>query len=304
MTRIKYFIIFLLIFCLINLTIYADTPAKNPLEWLGELENEVVGNNNEGNLLERLNLLEEVVLGRSHDDSIVERLTRLDTLLFVNQPHDVCLLYKTQALEWVLFKKGFSGPLKNRLENMENLLFNTVYSGPITKRLEKLVNQVFPGGNIKGKWVTISEGLLVKVRMVNEISSAQSKPGTKFQFEVADTVFKNDFLLFPSGITGSGILEEVNRPANLGRDAKLMLDFAEIKALDGTPVKMYYGAMAQKMDHSRQLAVGASAAGMLAFGPGGILFGLAVKGKEKNIPPGTEFYLQVKEPVRIYTIEK
>jgi hypothetical protein len=43
---------------------------------------------------------------------------------------------------------------------------------------------------------------------------------------------------------------------------------------------------------------------MLAFGPGGILFGLAVKGKEMTIPKGTEFYLQVKEPVRIYTIEK
>jgi hypothetical protein len=304
MIRLRWFITSIFIVCLVSITIYGDTPAKNPLEWLGELENEVVGNTSEGGLIERLNSLEEIMLGRVLDGSVVERLTRLDTLLFVNQPHDVSLLYKTQALEWVLFKRGYSGPIKNRLEKMENLLFNMVYPGPVTKRLEKLLTQVFPEGTIKGKWVTISEGLLVKVRMVNELNSAQSRPGTRFQFEVAESVFTNDFVLFPAGISGSGILEEVNRPANWGRDAKLMLDFAEIKALDGTPVNMFYGSKAQNMDHSRQLAVGASAAGMLAFGPGGILFGFVVKGKEKSIPPGTEFYLQVKEPVRIYTIEK
>jgi hypothetical protein len=41
---------------------------------------------------------------------------------------------------------------------------------------------------------------------------------------------------------------------------------------------------------------------MLAFGPEGILVGLAVKGHEKVIPVATEFYLQIKEPVRVFTI--
>ncbi|HBF38887.1 MAG TPA: hypothetical protein DDW50_16400, partial [Firmicutes bacterium] len=129
------------------------------------------------------------------------------------------------------------------------------------------------------------------------------KPGTRFQFEVVESVFVNDFVVFPQGLTGDGTLEAVNRPENWGRDAKLMLDFAEIKALDGTPVAMIYGSKARSMDYSRRLSVGASAAGMIAFGPGGILLGFAVKGKEKKILQGTEFYLQVKEPVRIYTIQ-
>jgi hypothetical protein len=283
---------------------YGETSVKNPLEWLGQLEDQVVGHCGEGGLLERLNNLEQVMTGRVFAGTVVERLDRLNTLLLVNQPDNVCMLYKIQALEWVLSKEGYSGPIQSRLEQIENLLFNTVYSGPITKRLERLVNQVFPAGAIKGKWVTVSEGTVVKVRMINELNSSQSKPGTSFQFEVIEPVFSNNFLVFPAGVTGSGILAEVSRPENWGRDAKLRLDFAKIRALDGTPIDLYYGSKAQKMDRSRQFAVGASAAGMLAFGPGGILFGLAVRGRETTIPAGTEFYLQVKEPLRIFTIEK
>jgi hypothetical protein len=304
MVRFRYLALFFLTLCFLTIPIYGNVAAKNPLEWLGDLENNVLGYTCDGGLLERLGDLEVIILGRAFDGSIVDRLTRLDNLLYVNQPHDVSLLYKIQALEWVIFKKGFSGPLKTRIDDIEKLLFNTGYTGPVTKRLEKLVNQVFPEGAIKGKWITVSEGTLVKVRMVNELDSALSKPGARFQFEVAESVFANNYVLFPVGITGKGTLEEVNRPDNWGRDAKLMLDFAEIRALDGTPIHMYYGSKALKMDNSRRWAVSASAAGMLAFGPGGILFGLAVKGKEMTIPKGTEFYLQVKEPVRIYTIEK
>lgn len=81
-----------------------------------------------------------------------------------------------------------------------------------------------------------------------------------------------------------------------------MVDYAIVRALDATPVRMFYGAKALKMDRSRKLAVSASAAGMVALGPGGILLGLVIKGKETIIPVGTEFYLQVNQPVRIYTI--
>ncbi|MGE5581444.1 MAG: hypothetical protein ACM3X9_02795 [Bacillota bacterium] len=298
------FLILILLVCLFNLGFDTAFPVKNPFEWLAELENSVAGHSEEGSLTERINNLEEMVTGKVRTDSIVERLTRLNTLLFVNQPYDVCLLNKTQALEWVLYKKGFTGSLQERLQRMEQLMFGAVYSGPINKRLEKLVNQVFPNGTINGKWISVPEGLVVKVRMVNELSSSRSKPGTSFRFEVVENVYSDDFILFPAGSGGSGVLKEVNPPANLGRDAKLTLDFAEIRALDGTSVKMFYGSKALEMDRSRRLAVSASAAGMLALGPGGILFGLAIKGQEKIIPAGAEFYLQVKEPARIYTIER
>ncbi len=304
MVHFRRILCMILIFFVLNITIQAENSVKNPLEWIDELETVVTGEISEGSLFERLGKLEEMMTGRTREGSLVERLTRLENLLYVNQPYDVSLLFKIQALEWILYKKGFSGSLEARLEKIEKALFDTNYSGPVTKRLERLIIQVFPDGTIKGKWITIPEGLLIKVQMINELSSSQNKPGTRFQFEITDTVLENDYVLFPVGSTGNGLLKQVSKPSNLGRDARLMLDFAEVKALDGTPVKMYYGTKALEMDRSRQLAVGASAAGMLAFGPGGILLGLVVKGKEKMIPGGTEFYLQVKEPVRVYTIEK
>jgi hypothetical protein len=303
MARVKYFSLLFLFIFMLGTNGFADETIRNPLLWLSQLEMDMVGKSSDGGLLERLSNLEEITTGRVYTDSVVERLNRLDSLIYVNQPHDVSLVYKIQALEWVLFKRSYPGPIRARLENVEKSLFNIVYTGPVTKRLEKLINQVFPDGTIKGKWVTVSEGTLVKVRMVNPLNSSQSKPGTRFQFEVAESVFVDDFVVFPKGLTGEGTLQAVNRPENWGRDAKLMLDFAEIKALDGTPVPMIYGTKAQSMDYSRRLSVSASAAGMIAFGPGGILLGFAVKGKEKNIPQGTEFYLQIKEPVRIYTIQ-
>ncbi len=304
MARLKYFsLLFLLVF-MFGINASAEEIIRNPLQWLSKLEINMVGkSNNDSGLLNRLGYLEEIITGRIFADSLVERLNRLDSLMYVNQPHDVSLLYKIQALEWVLFKRSNPGPIQNRLEAVEKSLFNTVYTGPVTKRLEKLTNQVFPDGSIRGKWVTVSEDTLVKVRMVNPLNSAQSEPGTRFQFEVVEPVFVDDFVVFPEGLVGEGTLQAVHRPENWGRDAKLMLDFAEIKALDGTPIPMIYGSKAQSMDYSRRLSVGASAAGMIAFGPGGILLGFAVRGKEKNIPQGTEFYLQVKEPVRIYTIK-
>lgn len=302
MNRYPFLIILLFFGIFASLTIQAENSTQNPLEWFNELEIEVLGQLSPGGLLDRLNNLEEIMTGRIREGNLVERLSRLDTVLFTNQPHDLSMLYKIQSLEWIITKEGSSGCLKERLEKVEQLLFGAVYAGPISKRLERLVYQVFSEGTIKGQWVNIPEGQLVEVRMIDNLSSSSSKPGDKFKFMVVKTVTNNNHVLFPKGIIGSGILQEVKRPGNLGRDARLMLDLAEIRALDGTPIKMYYGFKALQMDRSLKWAVGASAAGMLAFGPGGILAGLAIRGKEKTIPAGTEFYLQVKEPVRVYTL--
>jgi hypothetical protein len=303
MDRLKIYLIFFLLLSFgSNLVTLAENTTQNPFEWLNKLEVEVLGEASPGGLLDRLNQLEEIMTGRIREGSLAERLSRLDTLLYTNQPYDLSLIYKAQALEWVLYKEGTSGWLKLKLEKMENLLFGKVYSGPITKRLERIVNQVFSNGMIKGRWTTIPQGQLIKIRMLDELSSLKNKPGDQFHFLVVDTVVSQNYILFPKGIIGLGVLQQIQKPSSLGRDAMLILDFTKIRALDGTSVKMYLGSKASEMNRSLKLAVGASAAGMLAFGPEGILIGLVVQGKEKTIPAGTEFYLEVKEPVRIYTL--
>lgn len=297
--------IFLGVLLISSLTsgVYGDSIARNPLDWLNELEANVSGSSTSGSLFDRLTQFEIFLTGRTMDEPLVDRLTYLDTLLYANQPHDICLLYKLQALEWVLYHEALSGPVLARLERIETFLYGQTFFGPITKRFDRLINQIFPDGTIKAKWVSVPEGLLVKVKIVDELSSVNSKAGDEFQYLIAETVVVDDFVIFTKGSSGVGILKEVKKPRNLGRDARLLLDFVKMRAVDGTPVKISAGSKSSELNRSYQLAVGASAAGMLAFGPEGILFGLAVKGKERTIPAGTEFYLQISESVRIYTIK-
>ncbi|MCL6589670.1 MAG: hypothetical protein K6U80_06935 [Firmicutes bacterium] len=297
-----YLAILLTGFLALGATVMAEPELWNPLEILTELELRIVGTPGGGALAERLEKLEEVVSGRTREGALGERLARLNNALYVNQPYDLSLLYKTQALEWVLTREESGDPIKVRLENMEQKVFGLIFSGPINKRLEKLITQVFPAGAIKGQWTTIPGGLLIKVRMIDELSSGKNRAGDRFRFVVSETVMDGARVLFPKGAIGEGVLQEVIYPANLGRDAQLLLNFTELRAIDATPAPLIYGTKAMKMDRSRQWAMSASAAGMLAFGPGGILLGLAIKGKETLIPAGTEFYLQVKEPTRIYAL--
>ncbi len=275
---------------------------KSPMERLQEIELDVIGQVNTEGLLERISRLEELIMGRNRTGSLEERINYLDSILYTNQPYDICLLYKIQALEWIIYKEESMASLKLRLEKLEKDLFGMVYSGPFTKRVEKLIDQVFPDGIIRARWANIPEGLLVKVKIMDELHSQKNKSGDQFRIMVMDNIFDHNCLLFPRGTVGKGVLKEVRHADNLGRDAQLMIDYVIIRAFDATPIRLFYGTKALKMDRSRQWAVGASAAGMLAFGPGGILLGLVVKGKETTIPAGTEFYLQVLEPVRIYTL--
>ncbi len=298
-----------IIFCCLTLVLImcvmvsrAEEPIRNPIDWLGQMEIDVLGSPQPQNLLDRLSNFELMLTGKNREGSLVERLSHLQKVIYQNQPHDVSIVYKTQALEWVMYKEIHAGPLKSRLEQMEQLLFGRSYTGPFSKRFEKLVNQVFPKGAIEGQWTSIPEGLLVKVRMIDELSSKQNKAGDLFKYEIAETVFHNQTVVFAKGAQGIGRLQQVKKPGNLGRDAMLVLDFAAIRALDGTPIPIFYGAKASEKNDSHTRVVGASTAGMLVFGPQGILFGMVIRGNEKVIKTGTEFYVQVKEPARIYTL--
>jgi hypothetical protein len=299
----KILILCLFLVMVLRCGVYGETIARNPLDWLNEMESDVFGVPTNGGIFDRLNQFELFLTGRTTDETLVERLSLLETLLYSNRPYDICLVYKLQALEWVLYREMLTGPLVSRLEKIETFLYNQSFSGPITKRLERLINQIFPDGTIKAKWVSVPEGLLVRVKTIDELSSKNSKAGDNFRFVVAETVLIDGFVVFPKGSSGVGVLREVKKPGNLGRDARLLMDFVKIRALDGSLIKISSSSKSFDENPSYQWAVGASAAGMLAFGPEGILFGLAVKGKECSIPVGTDFYLQISESVRVYTLQ-
>jgi hypothetical protein len=277
----------------------AGEATRNPLTWLGELETAVTGAVTDGNLPDRLARFEQIMVGRIREGNLVQRLAYLEALTYTNQPYDIAVTYKVQALEWVVFRQVFPAPLEQRVAKLEQTLLGTTFAGPLASRVEKLMSQVFPRGTVEAHWVSIPEGLPVRVKLLDKISSKKGRVGDTFRFRVMETVIHNGMVVIPKGAQGRGSIVKLTRPRKLGIDARLMLDLKEIRALDSSLVPLAYGA---KTSRPQQLAVGASAAGMMILGPGGIVFGLAVKGKEKNIPAGTEFQAQISQPVRIYTL--
>ena len=51
---------------------------------------------------------------------------------------------------------------------------------------------------------------------------------------------------------------------------------------------------------SMAMAAGASLAGMVLLGPIGIIGGVFIKGKNINLPAGTELYIQTKNETSLY----
>lgn len=169
-----------LLWSLSQVTTQADVSNSTsipPPKWLIEIEREVVGEESQGGLVERINNLEKLMTGKTLSGSLEERLAFLDALLFTNQPYDICLLYKIQALEWVLYHEESSESILQRINKMEKEVFGSVFSGPITKRVEKLIGQVFPNDTIRGRWANIHEGLIIRVRILDETKFVKKQTG-------------------------------------------------------------------------------------------------------------------------------
>ena len=65
-------------------------------------------------------------------------------------------------------------------------------------------------------------------------------------------------------------------------------------------MNVYLGELAKKATQSEAKAAGATVAGLVLFGPIGIVSGAFVHGKELTIPAGTTLYVQVKDDVEIF----
>ena len=90
---------------------------------------------------------------------------------------------------------------------------------------------------------------------------------------------------------------------NFGRDAEVNIDFKVLRAVDGTDASMVLGEASKEKMESMAMAAGASVAGMVLLGPIGIIGGAFVRGKNIDLPPGTELYIQTKEPFTMYGIK-
>ena len=83
----------------------------------------------------------------------------------------------------------------------------------------------------------------------------------------------------------------------------MQIDFKNLRTMDGTDASMMVGEESKEKMQSMAFAAGASIAGIALLGPIGIIGGAFVKGKNIDLPAGTELYIQTASPMTIYGLE-
>jgi hypothetical protein len=137
---------------------------------------------------------------------------------------------------------------------------------------------------------------------VDPVNAKNLKAGDMIRFKVAEDVIVDGDLIFAKGEPGEGKVEKVRQAKNFGRNAEVEIDFYVTKSIDGTEVDTYIGEQAKKEMKQMAMAAGASVAGMLLLGPVGIIGGAFVKGRNVDVPAGSELFIQTENEQSLYGV--
>jgi|GEM_PF-6878095 len=138
-----------------------------------------------------------------------------------------------------------------------------------------------------------------KVVLNEPINTKSNVVGDAISFTVVDDVKVGNALVIASGTTGEGQISALKKGRSFGRNGSLDISFDEISAVDGTTFSAIQGAEAKEQTKTSLKAAGASVAGVAVLGPVGLVGGFFVKGKDVDLPSGTEIYVQPTAAVAI-----
>lgn len=281
----------------------AALDTQNVQGRLTAIENVMYGAQQTGSLLDRINRLEKDYAGtKASQSNMVARVDALYATVFDNST-EPSVLTKMNAIEWTISQQVSMDSIQARIANLEKMIQGAPKEGTYKSRIEILSSLAFSGKSIPLRQVTIPANTLVKIKLVTPINTKTLKAGDKVEYQVASDINVNGSVVFAQGAPGEGTVNKITPARNFGRDAKMDIDFAQIRAIDGTSVDTFLGEEAKKEMKSVAMAAGASVAGMALLGPVGIVTGAFVSGKDINLPAGTEMYIQTKSDNILYGIQ-
>lgn len=282
--------------------------AASPIATLESVEGFVLGEvQQRSSLLARIELLETHLFGKPSSGPLIPRIERIQAAALSGDSSGASLRLRLNAAEWVIYQRLTEGQaLLKRLEAMETELYGNPNEGPLAARVESLVGLIWPGGKLITDTVELSKETVVNIEILDSFGSAKSQAGQTVRFRVSEDVIypKNpNYITIPRGAVGTAVITKVERADRLGKDGQVVVDFQNIYALDGTPVKLAPGAKAVEGNRSVQTAVGASVAGMILLGPIVGPLGLAgayfVKGADVDVPAGSRWVVELDRPVKL-----
>lgn len=263
-----------------------------PLRSLEIVEEMLYGELQEGSLLERIQKVELDIYGQTQQGAVLMRIDRVATFL-ADSDGDGGLQLLLNLAEWG-FSATLSGdkPMVERLQNLELVLYGEVQTGSISQRAENLMMDVWGTTKLDVRAVTLPAETLVKVALTSTINSATAQVGDKVVYRVTEDVMVEGRVVVPAGTTSVATVTEVTAAGRLGKDGRVLVDFGQVPALDGTLIALDVDERATEKNRSLELAAGASMAGIVLLGPVGLVGGYFVKGKDVQIEAGTQFYVE------------
>lgn len=268
----------------------------------------------------RMDRVDQVVYGEVKDGSLLDRISSVDNLIYgkgnmtgdglddrvsnayldvVNSGNDAApsISARTNALEYYLTDEVKREALADRIGNLEKTVFGKEKTGAIDQRSAELEKAVYGDQHFEMKEVLLPEKTVFKIAINDKVSSKTNMVGDEVTFTVREDVKVGNNLVLPKGSQGSGVITKVSQPKSFGRSGKLDISFDQVFSLDDEPIPTVLGPEAKEKLKMEAAAVGASAVGALALGPIGLVGGFFVKGKDVEIPAGTELYIQTQSSV-------
>lgn len=268
---------------------------------LALMEEDTYGSEQTGAVMDRLNKLEKDYDGSHRSGSLMARVDALYKELYTNG-NGPSVMARLNAIEWNIDHEVSMKPVETRLSDMELGLVGKTEEGTFKGRIDKLGKASFGAEALPLEKVQVPANTLVKVALTDRVNAKSLKAGDSVHYKVAEDVIVDGSLIFAKGEPGVGVVEKVRQAKNFGRSAEVQIDFNKTKSIDGTEVDTYVGEEAKREMKHLAMAAGASVAGMLLLGPIGIIGGAFVKGKNIDLPEGTEFYIQTENEESLYGV--
>jgi len=136
--------------------------------------------------------------------------------------------------------------------------------------------------------IQIPDGIKIRVRLEQTLSSATAEEGQSVSLSVADQVRVGNAIVIPQGSSATGTVTQTEAKRRMGRSGKLDFSIDRVRAVDGQWIAVRY-TVNKKAGGNRMLATGVTTGIMAAaFWPAAPFF-LMMKGKEASIPKGSMF---------------
>ncbi|MBR3624339.1 MAG: hypothetical protein IKN43_13445 [Selenomonadaceae bacterium] len=269
---------------------------------LSSMEVATYGKAQTGAVMERIERLEREYNGKLSAGSMTSRIDALYDELYTNEnaPSKEALM---NAIEWNVRREVSDEPLITRLSAMEMKIVGKTGTGTLTERLDDLSIASFGENQLPVVKTNVPAGTLIKIALSEPVTTKNIKVGDKVKYHVAADVISDGILIFTKGAKGEGKVTKVTPARNFGRNAELVVEFEKTKAMEGTYVDTYVGEASKTEMKNAAMAAGASIAGIALLGPVGIIAGAFVKGKNIELPEGTELYVETKHDTPLYGVQ-